>query len=54
MIVINTDAHNMDTLSHMEIGVSAAKKDGFKSSVLNALEINELLDFLHRRDKKQQ
>ncbi|UQD52958.1 DNA polymerase/3'-5' exonuclease PolX [Bacillus methanolicus] len=55
MIVINTDAHNMDTLSHMEIGVSAAKKGWIqKSSVLNALEINELLDFLHRRDKKQQ
>ncbi|EIJ79203.1 hypothetical protein PB1_16639 [Bacillus methanolicus PB1] len=55
MIAINTDAHNMDTLSYMEIGVSAARKGWIqKSSVLNALEINKLLDFLHRRNEKQQ
>ena len=36
-IVINTDAHNIDMLEHMEIGVSAAKKGWVKkSSVLNA------------------
>jgi DNA polymerase (family X) len=49
-IIINTDAHKMDTLTHMEIGVSAAKKGWIKkSSVLNALETNDLLEFLHNR-----
>ncbi|WP_026572247.1 DNA polymerase/3'-5' exonuclease PolX [Bacillus sp. UNC438CL73TsuS30] len=49
-ILINTDAHRMDTLAHMEIGVSAAKKGWIKkSSVLNALETNDLLEFLHNR-----
>ncbi|SEM36575.1 DNA polymerase (family 10) [Mesobacillus persicus] len=50
-IVINTDAHKMETLEHMEIGVSAARKGWIKeSSVLNAMDINELLDFLHHRN----
>ncbi|MEH7504306.1 DNA polymerase/3'-5' exonuclease PolX [Neobacillus drentensis] len=49
-ILINTDAHKMDTLKHMEIGVSAAKKGWIrKSSVLNALDKNDLLEFLHNR-----
>ena len=49
-IVINTDAHKVDTLEHMEIGVTAARKGWIKdSSVLNALDLNELLDFLHDR-----
>ncbi|MBV7506045.1 DNA polymerase/3'-5' exonuclease PolX [Bacillus sp. sid0103] len=49
-ILINTDAHKMDTLKHMEIGVSAAKKGWIKkSSVLNALDKHELLEFLHNR-----
>jgi DNA polymerase (family 10) len=49
-IVINTDAHKMDTLKHMEIGVSTAKKGWInKGTVLNALEINDLLEFLHNR-----
>ncbi|MDZ5470744.1 DNA polymerase/3'-5' exonuclease PolX (plasmid) [Bacillus sp. 31A1R] len=49
-IVINTDAHKLDTLVHMEIGVSSAKKGWIKkSSVLNAMETEELLEFLHRR-----
>ncbi|MDR7000915.1 DNA polymerase/3'-5' exonuclease PolX [Neobacillus niacini] len=52
-ILINTDAHRIDTLAHMEIGVSAAKKGWIKkSSVLNALETNDLLEFLHNRSKK--
>jgi DNA polymerase (family X) len=55
MIVINTDAHNIDSLSYMEIGVSAARKGWIqKSSVLNALNKDELFDFLHRRNEKQQ
>jgi DNA polymerase (family X) len=49
-IIINTDAHKLDTLKHMEIGVSAAKKGWIKkSSVLNALDKNDLLEFLHNR-----
>lgn len=28
-IVINTDAHKTETLDHMEVGVSAAKKHGY-------------------------
>jgi DNA polymerase (family X) len=49
-IVINTDAHKVDTLAHMEIGVSAAKKGWVeKSSVINALDRNELLDFIQQK-----
>jgi DNA polymerase (family X) len=53
-IAINTDAHHKDTLSHMEIGVASARKGWIlKENVLNALDIDELLNFLHRRyDKK--
>jgi DNA polymerase (family X) len=52
-IVINTDAHKMDTLAHMEIGVSAAKKGWIqRSSVLNALDKYDLLEFLHNRNKE--
>ncbi|WP_442595356.1 DNA polymerase/3'-5' exonuclease PolX [Neobacillus sp. D3-1R] len=49
-IAINTDAHHKDTLSHMEIGVSSARKGWIlKENVLNACEKDELLNFLHRR-----
>jgi DNA polymerase (family 10) len=49
-IVINTDAHKMDTLVHMEVGVATAKKGWIsKQNVLNALDTNELLAFLHER-----
>lgn len=49
-IMINTDAHKLDTLTHMEIGISAAKKGWIKkSSVLNALDKNSLLEYLHNR-----
>lgn len=49
-IMINTDAHKLDTLTHMEIGISAAKKGWIKkSSVLNALDKNGLLEYLHNR-----
>jgi DNA polymerase (family 10) len=49
-ILINTDAHMVDTLKHMEIGVAAAKKGWIKkSSVLNALDKDDLLQFLHNR-----
>ncbi|MGX6442981.1 DNA polymerase/3'-5' exonuclease PolX [Neobacillus sp. K501] len=50
-IMINTDAHRVDTLAQMEIGVSAAKKGWIKkSSVINAMETQELLEFLHNRN----
>jgi DNA polymerase (family X) len=53
MVVINTDAHKIDTLIHMEIGVATAKKGWvLKSSVLNALNTDELLAFLHERNAK--
>lgn len=50
-IVINTDAHKIDTLNHMEIGVSAAKKGWIKKeSVLNAMDTEDLLKFLKERN----
>ena len=50
-IIINTDAHNLDMLEDMEIGVSAAKKGWLKkSSVLNTKNIDELLTFLNRNN----
>lgn len=49
-VVINTDAHKMDTLAHMDIGVSTAKKGWIqRSSVLNALTLEELTQFLIKR-----
>jgi DNA polymerase (family 10) len=46
-ILIDTDAHMVDTLKQMEIGVSAAKKGWIKkATVLNALDKNDLLEFL--------
>ena len=49
-ILINTDAHQLDTLKHMEIGVAAAKKGWIKkSTVINALDKYDLLEFLHHR-----
>lgn len=49
-IAINTDAHHKDTLSHMEIGVASARKGWILTeNVLNALNKDELLQFLHRR-----
>lgn len=49
-ILINTDAHQLDTLKHMEIGVSAAKKGWIKkSTVINALDKYDLLEFIHQR-----
>jgi DNA polymerase (family X) len=52
-IAINTDAHHRDTLSHMEIGVASARKGWIlKENVLNALNKDDLLHFLHRRYDK--
>lgn len=52
-IVINTDAHKIDTLTHMEIGAAAARKGWIKkSTVINAFEKNDLLAFLHQRHER--
>ncbi|MBD3108371.1 DNA polymerase/3'-5' exonuclease PolX [Bacillus sp. AGMB 02131] len=49
-IMINTDAHNIDMLNHMSIGVSAAMKAHLhRSTVLNTKSIDELLAFLQRK-----
>ncbi|MBS4191532.1 DNA polymerase/3'-5' exonuclease PolX [Bacillus sp. FJAT-49705] len=51
-IVINTDAHKIDTLSHMSIGVSTARKGWIKkSTVLNAFNTDELITFLCNKQK---
>ncbi|QED48856.1 DNA polymerase/3'-5' exonuclease PolX [Cytobacillus dafuensis] len=51
-IVINTDAHKIDTLNHMSIGVSTARKGWIKkSTVLNALNTDELITFLSNKQK---
>ncbi|WP_409302068.1 DNA polymerase/3'-5' exonuclease PolX [Peribacillus sp. SCS-155] len=50
-IVINTDAHSIDMLEDMPIGVSYAKKGWLKkSTVLNAKDKDGLLAFLKRND----
>ncbi|MGM9924570.1 MAG: DNA polymerase/3'-5' exonuclease PolX [Bacillus sp. (in: firmicutes)] len=50
-VVINTDAHNMEMLEHMEVGVSNAMKAQLKrSTVLNAKSIEELMTFIKRND----
>lgn len=52
-IVINTDTHNIENLSNMEIGVATAKKGWIrKKSVLNTMNTNELLQFLHYREQR--
>ncbi|WP_141431976.1 DNA polymerase/3'-5' exonuclease PolX [Bacillus sp. 03113] len=49
-IVINTDAHNIDMLGHMNIGVSTAKKGWLnKSTILNTMDITDLMNFLRKK-----
>ncbi|MDP4550528.1 DNA polymerase/3'-5' exonuclease PolX [Alkalihalobacillus macyae] len=48
-IMINTDAHHMDMLEHMEIGVSAGRRGWLrKESVLNTFTVKELETFFNR------
>lgn len=48
-IVINTDAHNIEMLEHMKIGVSSGMKARLnKDRVLNTRDAEELLAFLNR------
>ncbi|WLR44137.1 DNA polymerase/3'-5' exonuclease PolX [Bacillus carboniphilus] len=48
-LVINTDAHNIDMLGHMNIGVAAARRARILSgNVLNTMDVNQLKDFLYK------
>jgi DNA polymerase (family X) len=48
-IVINTDAHNLEMLEDMEVGVGIARKGWIRrETVLNTLELKELRKFLER------
>lgn len=48
-VVINTDAHQIDMLEHMEIGVATARRGWIKKeNILNAWSIGELKEFLNR------
>ncbi|MCA0986288.1 DNA polymerase/3'-5' exonuclease PolX [Guptibacillus algicola] len=48
-IMINTDAHHMDMLEHMEIGVSAGRRGWLrKESVINTFTAEELEAFFNR------
>ncbi|WP_421721837.1 DNA polymerase/3'-5' exonuclease PolX [Anaerobacillus alkaliphilus] len=48
-IIINTDAHNLEMLDDMEIGVASGRKGWLKKeSVINAWELEDVLKFLNR------
>ncbi|WP_230499490.1 DNA polymerase/3'-5' exonuclease PolX [Sutcliffiella rhizosphaerae] len=48
-IVINTDAHSIEMLEHMEVGVASARKGWIKKeNVINSWNIEELNKFLTR------
>ncbi|WP_431190709.1 DNA polymerase/3'-5' exonuclease PolX [Metabacillus flavus] len=50
-LVINTDAHSLDMLEHMPIGISTAIKGNVKGeNVLNTWELDQLKQFLNRHD----
>lgn len=50
-IMINTDAHHMDMLEHMEIGVSAGRRGWLrKESVINTFTVEELEAFFNRHN----
>ena len=50
-IVINTDAHSMEMLDNMEVGIANAKRGWLKKeTVLNARTEEQLLSFLNRND----
>ncbi|MFS1517680.1 DNA polymerase/3'-5' exonuclease PolX [Bacillus sp. SCS-151] len=51
-IVINTDAHNIEMLEDMSIGVSTAMKGWVKSAnVINTWDVESVRAFLHRHEK---
>lgn len=49
-IMINTDAHRKETLEHMKIGVSTARRGWIKkTTVLNTLDLKDLLKVLKKK-----
>ncbi|WP_027409538.1 DNA polymerase/3'-5' exonuclease PolX [Anoxybacteroides tepidamans] len=51
-IAINTDAHHLDMLNDMEIGVATARKGWIRrDSVINTWTLDELRRFLRRHDE---
>lgn len=49
-LAINTDAHSLDMLQDMYIGVSVAKKGWIQSeSIVNTWKCEQLLDFIHKK-----
>jgi len=52
-IVINTDAHNLNMLDDMRIGISTAKKGWIeRDTVINTWDIDQLKAFLNRHHKE--
>ncbi|QFT90120.1 DNA polymerase/3'-5' exonuclease PolX [Bacillus sp. THAF10] len=52
-LVINTDAHSIEMLDHMEVGVATAKKGWIrKENVINTWDAEELKKFLTRHHKE--
>lgn len=52
-VVINTDAHNIDMLDDMGIGISTAKKGWIeRDTVINTWDIDQLKAFLNRHHKE--
>lgn len=54
-ITINTDAHYRETLHHMDVGVSVARKGYVRpENVLNAMTLDELSAFLKRNENEKE
>ncbi|MGE7216130.1 DNA polymerase/3'-5' exonuclease PolX [Priestia koreensis] len=52
-LVINTDAHNLEMLEDMKVGVSSAIKGWVRpENVINTYSLEELLAFLQRNDRE--
>lgn len=50
-VVINTDAHSINMLEHMEIGVAYARKAFIQpDDVVNTWDVEQLKQFLKRKD----
>ena len=53
-VAINTDAHNRDTLIHMSVGVSAAKKAWLKKdNIVNTWELPKLLNYIEQKRNRK-
>mgnify|MGYP005838408677 CR=1 FL=1 len=51
-LVINTDAHNIEMLAHMDIGISVAKKGWIrKENVINTWDYEDLMNFFQRHHR---